>query len=195
MATDAAFDASQPISEIGVSPFPAQRPEKDRPIWQRLLLPVLAFQMLSCLFFVGELWTEVLGFRTQPIPYHWQEYIQIFASIGLIVGVVTSSLLLRSSQRRISQLGRQMDVARGNFETHLNGQLAEWDLTPSEQDVTIYTMKGFSNSEIADLRGTSAATVKSQLNAVYRKSGFANRQQLISFLVEELLSGVAVSSA
>ncbi len=195
MATDAAFDASQPISEIGETPFRARHSSEKRSLGYRLLLPVLAFQMLSCLFFVGELWTEVLGIRTQPIPYHWQEYIQILASVGLIVGVVTSSLLLRSSQRRISQLGRQMDVARGNFETHLNGQFAEWDLTPSEQDVTIYAMKGFSNSEVAGLRGTSAATVKSQLNAVYRKSGFANRQQLISFLVEELLSGVAVDAA
>ena len=194
MASDAAYEASQPTPEAGVTPFRDQRPAEERSFAHRLLLPVLAFQMLSCLFFVGELWTEVLGFRTQPIPYHWQEYIQILASVGLIVGVVTSSLLLRSSQRRISQLGRQMDVARGNFETHLNGQFAEWDLTPSEQVVTIYTMKGFSNSEVADLRGTSAATVKSQLNAVYRKSGFANRQQLISFLVEELLSGVAVSA-
>ncbi len=194
MASDAAFEASRPTSEVGVTPFRNQLPAKDRSFAHRLLLPVLAFQMLSCLFFVGDLWTEVLGFRTQPIPYDWQEYIQIFASIGLIVGVVTSSLLLRKSQRRISQLGRQMDVARGNFESHLKGQFAQWDLTPSEHDVTIYAMKGFSNSEVADLRGTSTATVKSQLNAVYRKSGFANRQQLISFLVEELLSGVAVSA-
>ncbi|MGI9220937.1 MAG: helix-turn-helix transcriptional regulator [Woeseiaceae bacterium] len=194
MASDTAFEASRPITEIGVAPFGTQRPAKDRSLSHRLLLPVFAFQMLSCLFFVGELWTEVLGIRTSPIPYHWQEIIEILASVGLIFGVVTTSLLLRGSQRRISKLGRQMDVARGNYETHLNRQFAEWDLTPSEQDVTIYAMKGFSNAEVAALRGTSAATVKSQLNAVYRKSEFANRQQLISFLVEELLSGVAVDS-
>ena len=38
-------------------------------------------------------------------------------------------------------------------------------------------MKGFSNAEIADLRGTTAATVKSQMNAIYRKSNFTNRQR------------------
>ena len=59
--------------------------------------------------------------------------------------------------------------------------------------MTTYVMKGFSNAEVAELRGTTAATVKSQLNSIYRKSGCANRQQLISFLVEDMLSGLVVS--
>lgn len=192
MPTDATFENSRPTSQFSAYSLPQSSAKPSKSVGQRFLLPVLAFQLLSCLFFVGELWTEVLGIRTHPIPYQWQEYIQILASIGLIVGVGTSMLLLRKSQRRISQLGRQMDVARGNFEGHLDNLFAEWDLTRSEQDVTIYAMKGFSNSEIAGLLGKAAATVKSQLNAVYRKSGFSNRQQLISFLVEELLSGVTV---
>jgi hypothetical protein len=55
----------------------------------------------------------------------------------------------------------------------------------------VYAMKGFSNAEIGGFRGTSVSTVKSQMNAIYRKTGFSNRQQLISFLVEEMLAGVA----
>ena len=57
----------------------------------------------------------------------------------------------------------------------------------------IYAIKGFSNAEIGELRGTSAATVKSQMNAIYRKTGFSNRQQLIAFMVEELLHGAGSS--
>ncbi|MEO8531546.1 MAG: helix-turn-helix transcriptional regulator, partial [Deltaproteobacteria bacterium] len=60
--------------------------------------------------------------------------------------------------------------------------------------VAVYAMKGFSNGEIAELRKTSIPTVKSQMKAIFRKAGLDNRQQLIAFLVEELLSGVALKN-
>jgi DNA-binding NarL/FixJ family response regulator len=97
---------------------------------------------------------------------------------------------VRSSLKRVEELNRQIDLATGNYKSHLQDLFEAWRLSPSEQEVTIYAMKGFSNAEIAELRSTAATTVKSQMNSVYRKSGLANRQQLITFLVEELLSGI-----
>ena len=160
---------------------------------RRVLLLYLAFgfQFLSALFFVGELWSEVFNLRSQPIPWQWQEYIQILASVGLITGVVVSGWFLRLSWRRMERMGRQIDVATGNFEQHMRDLFTAWNLSPSEQAVAVYAMKGFSNGEIADLRGTSASTIKSQMNSVYRKAGLSNRQQLISYLVEDLLAGVS----
>lgn len=117
------------------------------------------------------------------------------SAIGLIVGIFTTFIFLRRSQQNIIRLRRQIDAASGNFERHLETLFCEWELSPSEREVAIYAMKGLSNAEVAELRGTGASTVKSRLNAVYRKSGFANRQQLISFLVEELLSGVTIKTA
>src|SRR5690606_18610029 len=115
-------------------------------------------------------------------------YIQILASVGLIVGVVVSGSFLRQSLHRISRMGRQMDVVSGNFQTHLLALFEAWNFSPSEQAVAVYAMKGFSNNEIALLRGTSTATIKSQMNSIFRKSGLTSRQQLISYLVEELLA-------
>lgn len=155
-----------------------------------LLYGVLAIQALSAFFFLGELWTEILGLRKTPIPYAYQEIIQIFASFGVVIGVLASGMLVRRQLEQTDHLSRQIDVATGNFEAHLRAQFAEWQLSPSEQSVVIYAMKGFSNAEIATFRSTSASTVKSQMNAIYRKSGLQNRPQLISFLVEELLAGV-----
>lgn len=157
-----------------------------------LLLLALGFQAACTFFFVGSLWSEVLGLRSTPIPYEWQELIEVCASVGLVVGVVVTGIFFRRAQQREKLLRRQIDVAQGNFGDHLGNLFLEWALSPSEQAVTIYTMKGFSNAEIAEFRGTSASTVKTQLNSVYRKSGFANRQQLISFLVEDLFAGVAL---
>ena len=152
----------------------------------------LAFQLVSALFFLGELWGEVLGLRSRPLPWNVQETIQILASIGLITGVVVTFVFLKLSQQRISVLDQQIANVSGNYRAYLESQFTDWALSDSEREIAIFAMKGFSNSEIADLRGTSASTVKSQMNAIYRKSNFSNRQQIISFLVEELLAGVAM---
>lgn len=159
---------------------------------RRLLLALFAIQGISAAVFLGDLWSEVLGIRHTPLPYEYQEIIQIGASIGLLAGMLSTAFVLSQSFRRVSDLSRQVDVASGNFQDHLDALFRGWGLSPSEKAVAIYTMKGFSNSEVAELRGTSVSTVKSQLNAIFRKSGCTNRQQLISFLVEEVLSGVSI---
>jgi DNA-binding CsgD family transcriptional regulator len=155
-----------------------------------LLYGTFAVQILSALFFVGDLWTEVLGLRTVPIPYDWQEYIQVLATVGLIAGVVVSGVFIRQSLSRMAVLNRQIDVTTGQYQSHLLRYFGRWQLSPSEQAVAIYAMKGFSNAEIADIRGTSASTIKSQMNAVFRKAEFQTRQQLIAFMVEEMLVGM-----
>ena len=174
------------------APEEAELALRRRKEWRKLaiLYWVFAIQALSAFFFLGELWTEILGLRKTPIPYAYREVIQIFASFGVVIGVLASGMLVRRGLERMDELNRQVEVATGNFETHLHDQFAAWRLSPSEQSVMIYAMKGFSNAEIAEFRSTTAATVKSQMNAIYRKSGLQNRQQLISFLVEELLAGV-----
>lgn len=177
---------------FGAGPVPAHRARPRRAWYRRVdwIAALFGFQVLCAFFFLAQMWSEVLGLRHTPLAWEYQELIQILASIGMITGVVASWLFLRASRLRLTQMGRQIDAASGRFQNHLHQMFAEWDLSPSEQDVAIYAMKGFSNAEIAEFRSTSASTAKSQMNAVYRKSGLANRQQLISCLVEEVLSGV-----
>lgn len=61
-----------------------------------------------------------------------------------------------------------------------------WGLSQSEADVAIFVSKGFSNNEIADMRGSALATVKSQLGSIYQKSGLESRYQLIAFVADEV---------
>lgn len=148
-------------------------------------------QGISAFFFLAELWSEVLGLRRSALPYEVHEMIQITASFGLLAGMITTAVILSKSFRKVTKLSRQIDVVAGQFQDHLEALFRDWSLSRSERAVAIYVMKGFSNTEVAELRGTSVATVKTQLNAVYKKSGCTNRQQLMSFLVEELLTGVS----
>ncbi len=157
-----------------------------------VLWSVVAIQGVSAVVFVWELWTEVLGLRTFQISWFITEVIQLTASIGLVLGLLATSLFLRASLREMNKMQRHIDVACGNFQSHVEYYFDKWELSQSEAAVATYAMKGFSNAEIAELRGTSSSTIKTQMQAIFRKSNLANRQQLISFLVGELMSGVAV---
>ena len=189
MSVVTAIDFELPGSEPAE---PKQFFTREKARQRHILIALSAVQGLSALFFLGDLWSEVLGLRHTALPYEFQEAIQLLASLGLLTGFLTTSYFLARSFNSVSDLRRQVDVASGNFQDHLEMLFEDWHLSPSEQSVALYAMKGFSNAEVAELRGTSASSVKTQLNAVYRKSGCANRQQLISCLVEELFSGVAI---
>ena len=62
----------------------------------------------------------------------------------------------------------------------------EWGLTKAETDVAIMVVKGFANAEIAAMRGSALQTVKSQLRAIYQKSGLEGRYQLMAFITDEV---------
>ena len=54
-------------------------------------------------------------------------------------------------------------------------------LTPSERTIVDLALAGFSNSEIAKLRGTSTGTIGNQLSAIYRKLGVGSRRELRAY--------------
>ena len=66
----------------------------------------------------------------------------------------------------------------------------DWNLSKSEADVAIFVAKGFSNQEIAEMRGSAVSTVKSQLSSIYAKSGLGSRYQLMAFVTDELCAKV-----
>lgn len=153
------------------------------------LMVAIGLQAFSTVFFVFVLWGEVLGLRRNPVPWYWQEWLEIFASLGLILGLGFTVAYLRYSFRRTADMTRAIDAASGRYQMHVDALFDRWGLSPSERAVAIYAMKGFSNAEIAGFRNTSVATVKSQMNAVFRKGDVENRQQLIAYLVDEFLAG------
>jgi len=154
---------------------------------------LLTLQLLGTLFFVTELWSEILGLRSWAVAWAWQEFVQILASIALILGTAAAFGFIHHSQTEMRRMHRQIDAVSGQFHDHVRARFLQWNFSRSEEAVAVFAMKGFSNAEIAALRGTSTATVKSQMNAVFRKAGLSNRLQLIALLVEDLLENVPTS--
>ena len=160
-----------------------------------LLWGSVALQAISAAVFLYVFWGDILGLRTEDIDWGWIEFMQVLASVGVVVGFVTSVVFLKRSQSRVHYLTRQLEVAAGQFEEQLGLTLVSWSLTDAEKEVAVLAMKGFSNAEIAELRNTSLPTVKSQMTAIFRKSGCTSRQQLISYLVDDLVQGVGMGNA
>lgn len=119
--------------------------------------------------------------------------------VGVISGLFALFTALTAGVAYLSfvQLRRFLDVQRKNRmapgggtpvakEAIISQYASEWGLSQAEADVAIFVAKGFSNAEIADMRGCALATVKSQLSSIFKKSGFETRYQLITFVSDEV---------
>ncbi|WP_112320312.1 helix-turn-helix transcriptional regulator [Oceanibium sediminis] len=143
---------------------------------------------LACMgFFVWEIGADVLGFRSEPISWAMRELIEIGAALGLVIGFAIGLLTLVVTLRHNHRMEGQLRAASGAFAELLEERFQTWGLTPAERDVAWFTLKGFSNAEIARLRETSEGTVKAQGNAIYRKAGVSGRTQLLSLFIEDML--------
>ncbi|PIQ63077.1 MAG: hypothetical protein COV99_04685 [Bacteroidetes bacterium CG12_big_fil_rev_8_21_14_0_65_60_17] len=70
----------------------------------------------------------------------------------------------------------------------MDGQFDMWHLTPTEKEIALFLVKGFSTKEIAHLTDRSERTVRQHAIAVYGKAGLGGRAQLAAFFLEDLLS-------
>lgn len=153
----------------------------------RGLALLVGLQALFAAFFLFKIATSVFGLLARPIPWDLVEFIEIGAAIGLVIGTVLGAIALRRSEARRAMVEDQLRVASGAFAELMECRFAEWGLTPAERDVALFTIKGLSLAEIADLRGTSEGTIKAQSAAVYRKAGVSNRAALVSSFIEDLM--------
>jgi DNA-binding CsgD family transcriptional regulator len=156
-----------------------------------VLVGLILFQSLCTVFFLGDVlgdmeqlgWTTLTDFHMLP---------EIAATAGLVSGILFMTLYLFRLLRRQAHMERGMSIAQGALADLMESHFAGWNLTPSEADVATFTIKGFSIAEIAELRGSREATVKTHLNSIYRKAGVTGRGQLVSLLIEDLMRGPIV---
>jgi DNA-binding CsgD family transcriptional regulator len=154
----------------------------------RLLIALIAFQMLCSAFFVVDIiedFQEGGVVLTHMLP-------ELGATLGLFVGLAFEVRALMNLMRRQAVMEKSLGVAAGALGALMEDYFRQWGLTPSEADVAAFTIKGYSIAEIATLRGSAEGTVKTHLNAIYRKAGVQGRGQLVSVLIEDLLNAPLV---
>lgn len=149
------------------------------------LIVLIAVQLLCAAAFLSDSVSDLLAGGASVVDRH--QIIEYVATISLLIAIGFEAQLLVQLLRREAHLERGMSIAAGALNDIIEAHFRSWGLTPSEQDVARFLIKGCEIAEIARLRGTAEGTVKAHLNAIYRKSGTAGRAALVSLLIEDLM--------
>lgn len=163
----------------------SRRPE----YWTGLLTVLIVAQSFSTAFFIADIVADV----REAGLVDWHVLPEIGATVALILGLAVEAVVLVMMLRRQARMEKSLGVAAGALSDLIAAYFRDWALTPSEEDVATFTIKGYSIAEIAELRGSAEATVKSHLNAIYRKAGVPGRGQLVSLLIEDLMRSPLVN--
>ncbi len=153
-----------------------------------LVWGTVAIQVFCAILFAVNFILENFTTYSDRFPWHSHELVEIGTAIGLLLGSVLGIMLARRLLSRNDKVEAQLRVVSGEFQKLLEENFDGWGLSPSERDVAYFAIKGLSNHEIADVRGTSEGTVKAQMNAVYKKAGVESRTQLLGYFIEELMA-------
>jgi DNA-binding CsgD family transcriptional regulator len=157
------------------------------------LVGLIVFQALCTLFFTIDVLSDMesVGLSSFTDLHLLPE---MGATLGLIFAMVFEFYVLRRLAHRQATLEKGMSIAAGELAIVMESYFVSWGLTASEQDVASFTIKGYSIAEVSSLRNCAEGTVKTHLNAIYRKSGTNGRAQLVSLLIEDLLRGPLAES-
>ncbi len=153
-----------------------------------LLGSIVTIQLVFSGFYIFDLGSEVLGWRSVPLSWEFREAVQLITIAALLLGSTLGIVAYANLARSHRILERKMLIARNDFHELIQKCFRVWGLTPSEREVGLFILKGLSNAEIAAVRGKSIGTVKAQVNAVFRKAGANGRAQLISLFMEDLIA-------
>ena len=154
---------------------------------QTALWILIILQALCAFFFLYDGIFDLLGPEGEVESRYSDRFEYLIAAV-LIVSVVFTAIQLQNMFDRQKRIEDQLMIASGAFAELLDRHFDEWELTPSERDVAMLAIKGFTIAEMSKLRDTREGTIKTQCNAIYRKAGVSGRPQLLSLFIEELMA-------
>ncbi|MCP4073386.1 MAG: helix-turn-helix transcriptional regulator [Hyphomicrobiales bacterium] len=138
-------------------------------------------------FFLLDVFADI--FRID-ISTSWIDHsmIELIVAFSLAPALVIIGLQITRLLREHREAQDSVKAASGELLVVIYGRFKEWQLSPSESEIALLLIKGFTAREIADLRTTRPGTVKSQSSNIYQKAGVRGRNELAAYFVEDLLA-------
>lgn len=154
------------------------------PPWGLILL--VAAQAVCAVFFLSDVLDDwrALGASAFTDRHLLVEFAATFA---LIAAIIFETRYILRLLRREAHLEQSVSVASAAMRDVIEAHFEAWRLTPAEQDIAAFLVKGLTIPEIAALRGSADGTIKSHLNAVYRKSATQGRGDLLAVILDGLI--------
>ncbi|HKJ03909.1 MAG TPA: helix-turn-helix transcriptional regulator [Longimicrobiales bacterium] len=81
-----------------------------------------------------------------------------------------------SARKALEGLGQAMDQ-----------QFSAWGLTPTEREIALCLLKGYSHKRVADLTSRKERTVRQHSVVVYQKAGLSGRAELAAHFLDDLI--------
>jgi len=151
-----------------------------------VLIALIVVQSICAAIFLGDIVADILMPDAMETEGR-HAFLEAIATFGLIAAIVVEGRILMWLLRRKAHLEHSLRSAQGAIQEVIDAEFTAWNLTPAERDVATFLIKGLTTGEIAQMRGSAEGTVKAQLNAIYRKSGSANRAELMSLLIDTMM--------
>ncbi len=150
------------------------------------LIALIIVQALCAAFFIGDVLMDFRDLGSQAAA-QVHLYVEAIATVGLVSGIVFEVNYLLRLLRRKAHLEVSLRIANSAFHEVIETEFESWQLTPAEQDVAMFLVKGLNTAEIAEMRGNAEGTVKAHLNAIYRKSDTRSRAEMLSVLIDIMM--------
>ena len=155
------------------------------------LLVLIIVEAFCAVIFTSDVVFDVL----HADKFDWHIVVEALASISLLVAIFFQVQFLIEVLRRKQSLERTAQMANRAVHDIIEKNFDSWALTASERDIAGLLVKGLSIAEIAKVRNSAEGTIKSHLNAIYRKSGTRSRADVMSQIMDSMIDRPLVDGA
>lgn len=133
-----------------------------------------AHDLYADLFLEGKSWSHVVIEGSVFVAV----LLALTFEVRRVLGLRTH---LRAREDQVNRFkARLIEIIRRQFD--------QWQLTDTQKDIALLLIKGLSMQEIADLRHVKEKSVRQQAIKIYTKANVANRNELTSYFIQELLT-------
>lgn len=95
---------------------------------------------------------------------------------------------LAFSDDKLRNISQEMKNARHAYSNVIHTQFEQWNLTPSEQEISMLLLKGLSFKEMSSVRNTKEKTVRQQASTIYSKANVEGRHELAAWFLEDFMA-------
>lgn len=92
-----------------------------------------------------------------------------------------------STIQDLKERNKVLENSELGFWKKVSDEMKKWGFTETEMQISLLLLRGFSNRQIAAVRGKSLRTIENQTFSIYQKSGMRGKVEFISFFISPLL--------
>lgn len=155
---------------------------------------------LVILFCLEELWTYNTNIdcsKEYRIFFVGFEFVESILGVFSIFGILFLIQEIRISKKEVEDAKIALEENRRakkekspvlqKYWEEVQAQFEVWKLSQSEKQIATMMLRGFTNPQIAGVRGKSVKTIENQMFSIFQKSSTTGKLDFISFFISPLL--------